>query len=85
MKLEILTVKEFTDWAINNEEITFHQTKEWADLKKRNGWNFEVPAISFYKFYELIQGRSIILAVNIPLSYVKSHPPPVFSTMWRTD
>ena len=39
----------------------------------------------FYKFYELIQGRSIILAVNIPLSYVKSHPPPVFSTMWRTD
>ena len=50
MKLEILTVKEFTDWAINNEEITFHQTKEWADLKKRNGWNFEVPAISFLNF-----------------------------------
>ena len=38
MKLETLTIKEFTNWAIKNDEITFHQTKEWADLKKRNGW-----------------------------------------------
>ena len=38
MKLETLTIKEFTNWAIKNDEITFHQTKEWASLKKENGW-----------------------------------------------
>ena len=64
MKLEILTVKEFTDWAINNEEITFHQTKEWADLKKRNGWN------SYYvglKDKGIIKAASLILAKEIPV------------------
>ena len=64
MKLEILTVKEFTDWAINNEEITFHQTKEWADLKKRNGWN------SYYvglKDKGIIKAASLILSKEIPV------------------
>ena len=64
MKLEILTIKEFTDWAINNEEITFHQTKEWADLKKRNGWN------SYYvglKDKGKIKAASLILSKEIPV------------------
>ena len=59
MKLEILTVKEFTDWAINNEEITFHQTKEWADLKKRNGWN---------SYYVGLKDKGIIKAASLILS-----------------
>ena len=38
MKFSELNEKEFEEFAKKNEEITFHQTKEWAALKKGNGW-----------------------------------------------
>lgn len=39
MKLKKLTKKEFKTFADKNPEITFHQTEEWANLKKVNNWN----------------------------------------------
>ena len=38
MELVELNEKEFKKFADNSEQITFHQTKEWADLKSFNGW-----------------------------------------------
>ena len=39
MKLKKLTKKEFKTFADKNPEITFHQTEEWANLKKVNNWD----------------------------------------------
>ena len=38
MKLRNLSEKEFKKYADKHSQITFHQTKEWADLKAKNGW-----------------------------------------------
>lgn len=38
MKLEVLTEKEFKKFADKHEQITFHQTPNWGELKKTNGW-----------------------------------------------
>ena len=38
MELINLTEKEFKKFADHHDQITFHQTKEWADLKATNGW-----------------------------------------------
>lgn len=38
MKLEKITEKEFKEFADKSEQITFHQTKQWANLKKVNNW-----------------------------------------------
>ncbi len=38
MKLEKISKKEFKDFADSNEQITFHQTEQWANLKKVNNW-----------------------------------------------
>ena len=64
MKLETLTIDEFTTWAKKNDEITFQQTKEWANLKEKNGWK------SYYiglKEKNNIKAASLILAKKIPL------------------
>lgn len=39
MKLKKLSKKEFKTFADKNPEITFHQTEEWANLKKVNNWD----------------------------------------------
>ena len=38
MNFTELNEKEFEDFAYNHEQFSFHQTKEWAKLKKCNGW-----------------------------------------------
>ena len=39
MKFVELSVNDFEKFALKHEQITFHQTKEWAELKKANGWS----------------------------------------------
>ena len=39
MKLVSLTKKEFKKFADKHPQITFHQTEEWANLKKKNLWD----------------------------------------------
>ena len=38
MKFVELSVEEFEKFAFNHELFSFHQTKEWAKLKEKNGW-----------------------------------------------
>lgn len=38
MKFVELSIEEFEKFAFNHELFSFHQTKEWAKLKEKNGW-----------------------------------------------
>lgn len=64
MKLIEINEKEFKKLADKSPQITFHQTKEWAELKKTNGW------IPYYISLD-DQGRSkacaLLLAKKIPV------------------
>lgn len=64
MKLEIITEKEFKKFADESEQITFHQTKQWADLKRVNNWH------SYYvglKDDKKILAASLLLAKTLPI------------------
>ena len=39
MELVSLSKQEFKKFADKHEQITFHQTEQWANLKKKNGWD----------------------------------------------
>jgi len=39
MKLVELKIEEFEKFAESHSQFSFHQTKEWAKLKKFNGWS----------------------------------------------
>lgn len=54
MKFVELSVNDFEKFALKNEQITFHQTKEWAKLKKSNGW------CSYY--VGMLKGKKIVAA-----------------------
>ncbi len=64
MKLVSLTKKEFKKFADKHPQITFHQTEEWANLKKVNGWS------SYYvglKDNEKIVAGALLLAKSVPI------------------
>ncbi len=64
MKLEIITNKEFKKFADKHPQITFHQTEEWANLKKNNNWD------SYYlglKDKNKIVAASLVLSKTLPL------------------
>ena len=69
MKLTKLTEKEFKIYADKHPLITFHQTKEWADLKKKNGWESYYLGIKNEK--DKLQAAALILAKKIPLLHKK--------------
>lgn len=64
MKLIELNEKEFKKLADKSEQITFHQTQEWANLKKLNGWK------SYYVSLDdngKSKGCALLLAKEIPI------------------
>ena len=64
MKLTTLSKKEFKEFADNHPQITFHQTKQWANLKEKNNWK------SYYlglKKENQILGATLILAKQVPI------------------
>ena len=64
MKLTELTKEEFKKFADKHEQITFHQTQEWANLKKRNGWD------SYYiglKDNNKVIAAALLLAKTLPI------------------
>ena len=64
MKLNEITKKEFKKFADNHPQITFHQTKEWANLKAKNNWT------SYYlglKDNDKLIAATMILRKKIPL------------------
>lgn len=63
MKLVKLNEKEFKKFADKHEQITFHQTKEWADLKTKNGW---IPYYVGLEDDKKIIAGAMLLAKVIP-------------------
>lgn len=59
MKLIELNETEFKAFADKNDQITFHQTKNWANLKKKNGWE---------SYYIGLKDKDIIIAGALILS-----------------
>ncbi len=64
MELVVLTKKEFKQFADKNEQITFHQTEEWANLKKTNGWQAHYVGLKDGK--KIVAG-ALLLAKNVPI------------------
>ncbi len=64
MKLIELSEKEFKKFADKHPQITFHQTKNWAKLKKSNSWNSYY--IGFEDKKKIIAG-ALLLEKNIPI------------------
>ena len=64
MKFSELNEKEFEEFAKKNEEITFHQTKEWAALKKGNGWDAYYVGL---KEKDKVIAAALMLSKTVPL------------------
>jgi lipid II:glycine glycyltransferase (peptidoglycan interpeptide bridge formation enzyme) len=64
MKLVNLSKKEFKDFADKHPQITFHQTEEWANLKKVNNW--ESYYIGLEKNKKIVAG-ALLLAKTLPI------------------
>ena len=64
MKLVNLTKTEFKKYADNHGQITFHQTEEWANLKKVNGWKAYYIGL---KEGKKIKAAALILAKELPI------------------
>ncbi|MBR2827817.1 MAG: peptidoglycan bridge formation glycyltransferase FemA/FemB family protein [Bacilli bacterium] len=64
MKLVNLTTKEFKEFSDKHPQITFHQTEEWANLKKVNGWNSHFIGLNDNN---KIKGAALLLSKKIPI------------------
>ncbi len=64
MKLVNLSKNEFKKFADKHEQITFHQTEEWANLKKKNGWDAYYVGL---KDKNKIVAGAMILAKTLPI------------------
>jgi lipid II:glycine glycyltransferase (peptidoglycan interpeptide bridge formation enzyme) len=64
MKLVNLSKKEFKDFTDKHPQITFHQTEEWANLKKVNNW--ESYYIGLEKNKKIVAG-ALLLAKTLPI------------------
>lgn len=64
MKLIEINEKEFKEIADKSPQITFHQTKEWANLKESNGWlHYYISLNEKDKSY----GCALLLAKKVPI------------------
>ena len=64
MKLTTLTKKEFKKYADKSSQITFHQTEQWANLKKTNGWDAHYVGL---KDDDKIVAAALILSKTLPI------------------
>ena len=64
MKLVNLSSEEFKKFADVHPQITFHQTKEWAKLKKVNGWDSYYVGLEDNK--KIVAG-ALLLAKTVPI------------------
>lgn len=64
MKLVNLTKEDFKKFADKHEQITFHQTEEWANLKKHNNWNAYYVGLKDDK--KIIAG-AMLLSKELPI------------------
>ena len=64
MKLTKIKEKEFKKFADTSPQITFHQTEEWANLKKENNWE---PYYIGLKEDKKIVAGALLLAKTLPI------------------
>lgn len=64
MKLTSLSKEEFKKFADKHEQITFHQTNEWANLKSNTGWKHYFVGL---KEKDTIVAAALLLAKEIPI------------------
>ena len=64
MKLESLSKEEFKKYADKHPQITFHQTEQWANLKKVNGWEAHYIGL---KEDKKIKAAALLLSKTIPI------------------
>ena len=64
MKLVSLSKEEFKKYVDKHPQITFHQTEEWANLKKVNGWEAHYIGL---KEENKIKAAALLLSKNIPV------------------
>lgn len=64
MKLKTISEKEWKKFADKNSEITFYQTKEWANLKSKNNW--QAHYLGLEENNKIIAG-SLILSKTLPI------------------
>lgn len=65
MKLKKLSKKKFKTFADKNPEITFHQTEEWANLKKANNW--DAHYIGLEDDNKKIVAGALLLSKTLPI------------------
>lgn len=65
MKLITLTPKQFKDFADNHPQISFHQTKEWGELKEENGWKYHLLGLIDDK--EKVKAGCLLLSKMTPI------------------
>ena len=64
MKLVSLSKEEFKKYVDKHPQITFHQTEEWANLKKVHGWEAHYIGL---KEENKIKAAALLLSKNIPV------------------
>ena len=64
MELVELSKSEFKKFADKHEQITFHQTEAWANLKNKTGWN---PYYVGLKNNKEIKACALLLEKSLPI------------------
>ena len=59
-----LSEKEFKKFASNHSQFSFHQTKEWGELKKTMGWEYSFVGL---KDNKNVKAGSILLSKKTPI------------------
>ena len=70
MKLVTLTEKEFKKFADKHNQITFHQTEEWAKLKSTNGWKASYIGLKDDK--KIVAG-ALLLSKKLPIPIINKN------------
>ena len=65
MKLVEISKEEFKKFADSHPQITFHQTEEWANLKKENGWDSHYVGLKNEK--DKIVAGALLLSKQLPI------------------
>lgn len=64
MKLKEITEEEFYLFSKDHPCMTFHQTRQWGELKKKNGWNYVF--VGLFDLENLV-GASLLLSKMTPI------------------
>lgn len=82
MKFVELSVEKFEKFALNHDQISFHQSKEWAELKKVNGW---IPYYVGVVEDSRVLAASLLLAKETPIKKMMFYAPRGFLIDYKDE